>query len=162
MTVTRTLEPRGKPAPRRRRTDLRTVLRAGAQWTGAQPRKPYGVCGGGSSRHRRREASKGAVTLPKLMLPCRPNAFVSLRRRVTEVNAGRKTAGVDGEVALTPEAKDDLAEWVQHRAEPWVARPVKRVYIAKRGSAGKRRPLGIPVIADRALQAVAANALEPE
>jgi RNA-directed DNA polymerase len=36
------------------------------------------------------------------------------------------------------------------------------VYIPKRGSGGKRRPLGIPVIADRALQAVAANALEPE
>jgi len=33
---------------------------------------------------------------------------------------------------------------VQHRAEPWMARPVRRVYIPKRGSAGKRRPLGIP------------------
>ena len=36
------------------------------------------------------------------------------------------------------------------------------MYIPKRGSAGKRRPLGIPVIADRVLQAVVANALEPE
>ena len=63
---------------------------------------------------------------------------------MTEVNAGRMTAGVDGEVVLTGEAKADLAEWVQRRAEPWVARPVKRVYIPKRGSAGKRRPLGIP------------------
>ncbi len=104
---------------------------------------------------------KRVRNLQKLMLRCRSNALVSVRR-VTEVNAGRKTAGVDGEVALTPEAKDDLAKWVQHRTEPWVARPVKRVYIPKRGSAGKRRLLGIPVIADRALQAVAANALEPE
>jgi RNA-directed DNA polymerase len=104
---------------------------------------------------------KRVRSLQKLMLRSRSNALVSVRR-VTEVNAGRKTAGVDGEVALTPEAKADLAEWVQHRAEPWIARPVKRVYIPKRGSTGKQRPLGIPVIADRALQAVAANALEPE
>src|SRR5438034_6806893 len=68
---------------------------------------------------------KRVRNLQKLMLRCRSNALVSVRR-VTEVNAGRKTAGVDGEVALTGEAKDDLAEWVQHRAEPWVARPVKR------------------------------------
>jgi RNA-directed DNA polymerase len=95
------------------------------------------------------------------MLRSRSNALVSVRR-VTEINAGRMTAGVDGKVVLDPEAKADLASWVQHRAELWAARPVRRVYIPKRGSAGKRRPLGIPVIADRALQAVAANALEPE
>jgi RNA-directed DNA polymerase len=104
---------------------------------------------------------KRVRNLQKLMLRSRSSALVSVRR-VTEVNAGRKTAGIDGEVALTGEAKAELAEWVQRRAEPWTARPVKRVYIPKRGSAGKRRPLGIPVIADRALQAVAANALEPE
>jgi RNA-directed DNA polymerase len=104
---------------------------------------------------------KRVRNLQKMMLRSRSNALVSVRR-VTEVNAGRRTAGIDGEVVLTGEAKADLAEWVQHRAEPWAARPVRRVYIPKRGSAGKQRPLGIPVIADRALQAVAANALEPE
>jgi RNA-directed DNA polymerase len=104
---------------------------------------------------------KRVRNLQKLMLRSRSNALVSVRR-VTEVNAGRMTAGIDGKVALTSEAKADLAGWVQRRAEPWAARPVRRVYIPKRGSAGKRRPLGIPVIADRALQAVAANALEPE
>jgi RNA-directed DNA polymerase len=104
---------------------------------------------------------KRVRNLQKLMLRSRSSTLVSVRR-VTEINAGRKTAGIDGEVALTPGAKADLAGWVQHRAEPWPARPVKRVYIPKRGSAGKQRPLGIPVIAGRALQAVAANALEPE
>jgi RNA-directed DNA polymerase len=104
---------------------------------------------------------KRVRNLQKLMLRSRSNALVSVRR-VTELNAGRMTAGIDGEVALTPEARGDLAGWVQRRAEPWTARPVRRVYIPKRGTTGKRRPLGIPVIADRALQAVAANALEPE
>ncbi len=49
---------------------------------------------------------------------------------------------------------------MQHRTKPWLARPVKRVYIPKAG--GKRRLLGIPVIVDRVLQARVVNALEPE
>src|SRR5436189_1423452 len=86
---------------------------------------------------------KRVRNLQKLMLRSRSNALVSVRR-VTEFNAGRMTAGIDGEVALTPEARGDLASWVQRRAEPWTARPVRRVYIPKRGTTGKRRPLGIP------------------
>jgi RNA-directed DNA polymerase len=84
---------------------------------------------------------KRVRNLQKLMLRSRSNALVSVRR-VTELNAGRRTAGIDGEVALTPEAKGDLADWVQLRADPWTARPVRRVYIPKGN--GKRRPLGIP------------------
>ena len=99
-------------------------------------------------------------SLQKLMLRSRANAFVSVRR-VTEHNAGRLTAGVDGEVVLTPEAKMELAEWVQLSSEPYSARPVRRVYIPKAGSQ-KRRALGIPVILDRAHQARVASALEPE
>jgi hypothetical protein len=46
---------------------------------------------------------KRVRNLQKLMLRSRSSALVSVRR-VTEVNAGRKTAGIDGEVALTGEA----------------------------------------------------------
>jgi RNA-directed DNA polymerase len=99
--------------------------------------------------------------LQKLMLRSRANTLVSVRR-VTERNAGRRTAGVDGEVVLTPAAKMQLVERVQHCAEPFKALPVRRMYIVKRGSSGKRRPLGIPVILDRAHQARVVNALEPE
>jgi RNA-directed DNA polymerase len=110
-------------------------------------------------------ASK-AVDLPrvrrlqKLMLRSRSNTLVSVRR-VTERNAGRLTAGVDGEVVLTPEAKLELADRVQHNVELFKAQPVRRVYIPKPGSK-KRRPLGIPVVVDRVHQARVVNALEPE
>jgi RNA-directed DNA polymerase len=102
---------------------------------------------------------KKVRNLQKLMLRSRTNALLSVRR-VTEINAGRKTAGIDGEVVVTAPEKAELADWVQRRADPWSPRPVKRVYVPK--SNGRRRPLGIPVIADRALQAAAVNALEPE
>jgi RNA-directed DNA polymerase len=102
---------------------------------------------------------KRVRNLQKLMLRSHANTLLSVRR-VTELNAGRKTAGIDGMVVLLPQGKAELADWAQHRSKPWQARPVKRVYIPKAG--GKRRPLGIPVVVDRVLQARVVNALEPE
>ena len=97
--------------------------------------------------------------LQKLMLRSRSSALVSVRR-VTEVNAGRRTAGVDGRTVLASQEKADMAAWLQDGAAGWRPLPVRRVYVPK--SDGRRRGLGIPVIADRALQALALNALEPE
>ena len=98
--------------------------------------------------------------LQKLMLRSRANTLTSVRR-VTELNAGRRTAGVDGVTVVTAQGKTELASWVQHRCSSWTARPVRRVFIPKAGST-KVRALGIPVIVDRCLQAQALNALEPE
>jgi RNA-directed DNA polymerase len=103
---------------------------------------------------------KKVRNLQKLMLRSRSNTLLSVRR-VTEINAGRATAGVDGKVVLFSQSKAALANWVQHRARPWIPKPVKRVFIPKPGTM-KKRGLGIPVIVDRCLQAATLGALEPE
>jgi RNA-directed DNA polymerase len=102
---------------------------------------------------------KRVRSLQKLMLRSRANALLSVRR-VAQINAGRKTAGIDGRTALWAETKTELARWVQQRSASWTPKPGRRVFIPKAN--GKQRPLGIPVIIDRALQAVVLNALEPE
>src|SRR6185437_2539958 len=102
---------------------------------------------------------KKVRNLQKLMLRSRSNALLAVRR-VTQLNAGRLTAGVDGQVVVTAAQRAEMAHWLQHQAQPWSPQPVKRVYVPK--SDGRRRPLGIPVIADRCLQALTVNALEPE
>ena len=55
-------------------------------------------------------------SLQKLMLRSRSNTLVSVRQ-VTQRNAGRKTAGIDGEVALTSEARAEVAVRV-HATHP--------------------------------------------
>ncbi|WP_462188445.1 reverse transcriptase domain-containing protein, partial [Frankia sp. CcWB2] len=91
----------------------------------------------------------------------RSNALVSVRR-VTEINAGRIAAGVDGRTALESRPKVELAGQVQHAAKSRTPKPVRRVHIPKRGSTTELRALGIPVILDRCLQAVVLGTLEPE
>ena len=87
---------------------------------------------------------KKVRSLQKLMLRSRASALLSVRR-VTEVNAGRKTAGVDGRVVLAGWEKAEMAAWLQHGAAAWRPLPVKRVFIPKAG--GKQRGLGIPTVA---------------
>src|SRR6266699_5658709 len=99
--------------------------------------------------------------LQKLMLRSRSNTLVSVRQ-VTQRNAGRKTPGIDGEVALSSQARAAVAVKVHATVRAWRPRAVKRVYIPKARDKAKLRPLGIPVITDRCHQARVRNALEPE
>jgi len=77
-------------------------------------------------------------------------------RRVTE-NNGRKTPGVDGETWSTPDAKSEAVLSLRRRG--YQPRPLRRVFIPK--SNGKMRPLGIPTMRDRAMQALHLLALAP-
>src|SRR3954451_15650004 len=98
-------------------------------------------------------------SLQKMMLRSWSNTLVSVRQ-VTQRNAGRGTAGVDGQLALSSTERAEMAVRVHQSISTWDPLPVRRAYVPKAN--GKRRPLGIPVIADRCHQARVVNALEPE
>jgi len=102
-----------------------------------------------------------ARNLQKLLLRSWSNTLISVRQ-VTQRNTGRRTAGVDGQVALTSQARAEVAVQVHATRGSWRPRAVRRVYVPKASDKTKMRPLGIPVIADRCHQARVRNALEPE
>jgi RNA-directed DNA polymerase len=101
---------------------------------------------------------KKVRSLQKLMLGSYSNTLVSVRR-VTQVNKGKNTPGVDKMLVKTPIARSRLVEELT-RYTPWKAEPVRRIYIPK-ANGEKQRPLGIPTIRNRCLQAMVKNALEP-
>ncbi|MGB3613223.1 MAG: reverse transcriptase domain-containing protein, partial [Elainellaceae cyanobacterium] len=95
--------------------------------------------------------------LQRLLLKSYSNVLLAVRR-VTQINAGKRTPGIDKLLVKTGPAKARLADRLKQRTprRPLAAR---RVYIPKHN--GKRRPLGIPSIIDRCLQAMVKSALEP-
>lgn len=95
--------------------------------------------------------------LQRLLLASQAAKYLAVRR-VTQDNRGKKTAGVAGKTTLTPTARTALAATLTLGTKP---HPTRRVWIPKPGTTEKR-PLGIPVIADRARQALVKLALEPE
>jgi RNA-directed DNA polymerase len=76
---------------------------------------------------------------------------------VTQDNQGKKTAGVDGVKSVQPKDRFLLAEKL---AKPSKAKSLRRVWIPKPGR-DEKRPLGIPTLHDRALQALVKLGLEP-
>lgn len=77
-------------------------------------------------------------------------------RRVTE-NRGRKTPGVDGQTWSDPEAKRQAVVTLDNKN--YKPKPLRRLYIPKAN--GEKRPLGIPTMRDRAMQALHLLALDP-
>lgn len=74
----------------------------------------------------------------------------------TEVSRGSATPGVDGLASPSDAQKWQIATTIRFDQKP---RPVRRVSIPK--GKNERRPLGIPVIRDRAIQHLIKLALEP-
>ncbi|MGK7882767.1 MAG: group II intron reverse transcriptase/maturase [Crocosphaera sp.] len=79
-------------------------------------------------------------------------------RKVTQDNQGKKTAGIDGKKVFYPKQRLKLVN--ELRLEGYKAKPLRRVWIPKPGR-DEKRPLGIPTIKDRAMQALIKLALEP-
>jgi RNA-directed DNA polymerase len=80
-------------------------------------------------------------------------------RKVTQINRGKRTPGIDGVVCTGPSSR--LAMFRKGlNLKGYRPKPVRRVYIPKAG--GKQRPLGIPTMLDRVMQALVTLALEPE
>src|SRR5947209_8557790 len=78
--------------------------------------------------------------LQKLLLRSHANLVLSVRQ-VTQVNAGRRTPGVDGQVVQTAAQRMRLVRQLQTDPPYW-ARPVRRVYIPKSDGSGRLRPEG--------------------
>ncbi len=95
--------------------------------------------------------------LQRLLLKSRAAQLLAVRR-VTQDNQGKKTAGVDGIQSLNPQQRLTLA--ANLRRFPY-GKPLRRVWIPKRGT-NEQRPLGIPTLHDRALQALVKLTLAPE
>lgn len=103
-----------------------------------------------------REGKHGKVKALQWMLTHSFSGKALAVRRVTE-NQGKKTPGVDGVTWSDPEAKSQAM--LSLKRQGYHPRPLKRVYIPKTN--GKMRPLGIPTMRDRAMQALHLLALEP-
>ena len=94
--------------------------------------------------------------LQKLLLRSKSAKFLAVRQ-VTQLNMGKKTAGVDGRIALTCYQRLLLVSAMN--INKWQHAKLRRVWIPKAN--GEKRGLGIPTISDRAHQCLLKYALEP-
>jgi RNA-directed DNA polymerase len=95
--------------------------------------------------------------LQRLLMSSRAAKLLAVRR-VSQDNSGKKTAGVDGVKSLSKRQRLQMAQRLNLTGS---AKPVRRVWIDKADS-DEKRPLGIPVMEDRARQTLVKEALEPE
>lgn len=103
-----------------------------------------------------REGAHGKAKALQWLLTHSLSAKLLAVRRVTQ-NSGAKTPGVDGVLWRTPQQKIQAVKQLQRRE--YKPQPLRRIYIPK--SRGGKRPLSIPTMACRAMQALHLLALEP-
>ncbi len=99
-----------------------------------------------------------AKYLQKLILKSKAARYLAIRQ-VTQLNAGKKTAGVDGKASLTFEERLSLSHQLKENVNTWKHNKLREIPIPKKD--GTIRRLKIPTIADRAWQCLAKYALEP-
>ena len=99
-----------------------------------------------------------ARSLQKLIIKSQAARFLAIRQ-VTQLNAGKKTAGIDGKLALSFKERFELSAKLRLRASNWKHQGLRKIPIPKKD--GTTRMLKVPTIADRAWQAIAKYALEP-
>ena len=104
---------------------------------------------------------KAVHKLQKLLMKSRSARLLAVRR-VTQDNQGKKTAGIDGVKSVQPNDRLAMVEAIHPKQmSKKKPKPLRRVWIPKPGKT-EQRPLGIPVMYDRACQALAKAALEPQ
>ncbi|WP_365974677.1 reverse transcriptase domain-containing protein [Moorena sp. SIO4G3] len=101
---------------------------------------------------------KKARSLQKLILKSRSAQLLAVRQ-VSQLNKGKKTAGVDGLSSLNYRQRIELVETLNDYASDWKHNRLREIPIPKKN--GKVRMLKIPTIADRAWQCLIKFALEP-
>lgn len=99
-----------------------------------------------------------AKSLQKLILKSTAARLLAIRQ-VTQLNAGKKTAGIDGKTALTFKQRFELNEKLKAESNNWRHQGLREIPIPKKD--GKTRILKVPTISDRAWQCLVKYALEP-
>jgi retron-type reverse transcriptase len=98
------------------------------------------------------------MSLQRLILKSTAARMLAIRQ-VTQLNAGKRTAGIDGKASLNHEERLELSEILRAKSSNWQHQKLREIPIPKKD--GTTRLLKVPTIGDRAWQCLVKLALEP-